>query len=178
MRDCLFFFSFFLCIVTPALASVLFSLLFFLSDVNLSCKKKRKNTSKLCWWSLTCLLRPGCDTESSLPRCTFEPETKTIATGARKNPRAQQHFSVLCASAFRKKKRPSAHPNPPCDPPPPTSPPSLFSIIPLFFSCCSLDLLDYVSCIIEDATVIVTHRPFLTHTQTLPHTHTHTHTQT
>ena len=112
-----FFFPFFVYCHSCSCFCAFFSP-FFLSDVNLSCKKKRKNTSKLCWWSLTCLLRPGCDTESSLPRCTFEPETKTIATGARKNPRAQQHFSVLCASAFRKKKRPSAHPNPPCDPPP------------------------------------------------------------
>ena len=178
MRDCLFFFLFFFvychscsCFCALFFCALFFFLFFFLSDVNLTCKKKRKNTSKLCWWSLTCLLRPGCDTVSSLPPCMFEPETKTIVTGARK--KIQEHSNTfLCYVRLLSGKKETLRPPESTLWPPPNLPTFPFFHHPTFFSCCSLDLLDYVSCIIEDATVIVTHRPFLSHR------HTHTHTQT
>lgn len=98
MRDCLlFFFSFLYCHSCSCLCAF-----FNVSNVNLSCKKKRKYLRTVLM--IFDLLAKARLWHRVLPPCMFESETKImIITRAKKiaNPRTQEHFFVLCVSAFR-----------------------------------------------------------------------------
>lgn len=108
MRDCLFFVSFFwylYCHSCSRLRAIFFCLfVYHASNVNLLCKKKKRkkrkeNTSELCWRSLSCSLKARLQHRVLAPRA-FEPEPKITIRAKRIREHKSIYVMCVCFQEF------------------------------------------------------------------------------